>query len=48
MTVAQNADASQTPSVWLDGELQGDNTIPLAGDRAVHAVEVRVGAASGA
>ena len=48
VTVSQNADASRTPSVWVDGELQSDNTIPLAGDRAVHAVEVRVGPASSA
>jgi cellobiose phosphorylase len=48
VTVAQSADATQTPSVWVDGELQSDNTIPLADDRAVHAVQVRVGAAPGA
>ncbi len=48
VTVSQTADASRTPSVWVDGELQSDNTIPLSGDRAVHAVEVRVRASSNA
>jgi cellobiose phosphorylase len=46
VTVSQSAEASRTPSVSFDGELQSDNTIPVAGDRAVHAVEVRVGPAS--
>jgi cellobiose phosphorylase len=42
LTVSQTDSASRQPSVWVDGVLQSDNTIPLSDDRAVHVVEVRV------
>jgi len=47
VTVSQSADAGAA-GVWVDGTLQSDNTIPLAGNRAAHSVQVRVAPASDA
>jgi len=46
VTVTQSGSADPTPTVWVDGKQQDDNTIPLADDRIAHAVEIHVRSAA--
>jgi cellobiose phosphorylase len=42
VTVSQTEDPTVEPAVWVDGEQQGDNAIPLADDGNTRVVEVQV------
>ena len=42
ITVTQASPADRDSAVWLDGELQADNAIPLVDDRIDHLVDVVV------
>ena len=42
ITITQASMADATPAVWVDGELQADNAIPLVNDLVEHNVQVLV------
>ena len=46
ITVSQTPSADRQSAVWVDGDLQSDNVIPLVNDRVEHAVRVQVSPAA--
>jgi len=48
VTVAQTETADPMPAVWVDGERQADNAVPLVNDLVEHAVHVLVRSSSAA
>ena len=42
ITVSQTASEDRQSAVWVDGDLQSDNVIPLVNDRVEHVVRVQV------